>query len=288
MYIVLFLTLMTISYIFILILKGEKLVALRKSNISIGFVSSIGRHIEELKKRNIILKGTKWIAPKNLIGISILLFILSAVVLSYIIGVASTAVILSIPVLISPVIISKMLIKKNKRKILASLPMYAVNIKNYITEENNIISAIMRASVEPPLAVFVEKFKNNVSKGVNVLEALEILDKDVEVKEFSDLISGIKLCYKNGGDFVSVLEKYILIITKEAAYKEETEEKALSSILTLLIMICLNVIVVFFILSNKEYADIIRTTFAGKITLNLNAISYMVIAGLISKIYKED
>lgn len=166
--------------------------------------------------------------------------------------------------------------------------MYVVNIKNYITEENNIISAIMKVSAEPPLAVFVEKFKNNVSRGVNVIQALDILDKEVGIKEFSDLIAGIKLCYKNGGGFVSVLEKYIAIITKEATYKEETEEKAFSSILTLFIMVVLNIIVVLFILKNNEYADIIRTTFVGKMILNFNAISYMVIAGLVSKIYKED
>lgn len=287
-YIILFLILTVIVYVFILIIKGEKLVVVRGPNISIGVISNISKQIEDLKRRNILLKGMKFIKPINIFCISVALFILSVTILNFLIGVLSTSIILSFPVLISPVIISQILIKNNKRKVLASLPMYAVNLKNYITEDNNIVSAIMKSSAEPPLIVFISKFKNNILRGMNVLQALEILDKDVGVEKFSELIEVIKLCYISGGNFVSVLEKYIAIITKEATYKEQTEEKAFSSIITLLVMIVLNVIVIVFILKNNGYGNIIRNTFVGKTILNFNAISYMVIAGLVGKIYKEE
>lgn len=287
-YIILFLILTIVAYMFILIIKREKIVVVKGQDISIGFISNISKCLEDLKKRNILIKGTKWLTSINVFCISGVLFILSVIVLNLLIGVLSTAIILSFPILLSPIIISKILIKNNKRKVLECLPMYAINLKNYITEDNNIISAIMKASVEPPLDVFISKFKNNVSRGMNVLEALDILEKDVELKEFSELILGIKLCYTNGGKFVSVLEKYIAIITKEATYKEETEEKAFSSIITLIVMVILNAVVVVFLLKNNEYASVIRTTIVGKMILNINAISYMVIAGFVAKIYKEE
>jgi len=286
MYIILFLVLASISYALILILKSEKIESFIGQKIK--FISSISNYLVELEKRQILLKHIKMLTPVNIVIISVTLFVLSIILFNFAIGVLSTSIILSIPILVSPFIISKMLIKRNKHNILYSLPMYAVNLKNYISEDNNIIAAIMKTSVEPPLKIFIERFKGNVSRGVNVIEALDMLNREVDVKEFSDLIEGVKLCYINGGNFVSVLEKYISIITKEQTYKEESEEKAFSSILTLIIMIVLNIAVVLFILNNNEYSIIIRTTFMGKLILNINAISYMGIAVIMGKIYKEE
>ena len=282
-YLILFFILTILTYSIILVVKGEKTRLFKRSNLTF-----ISKYLDELNKRNIIVKSTRLLSPTNVAIISIILFVLSVILINWYIGVLSTSIILSIPILVSSIIVSKILIRKNKKKISSSLPMYAINLKNYITEENNIISAIMKASVEPPLDFFINKFKQYVSKGINVVQALEMLDKDVGVKRFSDLIVGIKMCYLNGGDFTAVLEKYIAIITKETATAEETEEKAFSSIMTLIIMCILNVIVVIFILNNKEYANIIKTTFVGKLILNMNAISYMLIAYLVSKIYKEE
>ena len=54
-------------------------------------------------------------------------------------------------------------------------------------------------------------------------------------------------------------------------------------------MIVLNVlVVVMFVFTNNEYASIMRETFFGKLVLNFNAVSYILIAYLISKIYKEE
>lgn len=282
-YIMLFFVLMITTYIVIIIVKGERICNFKQNEVTF-----ISKYLDELNKRNIVIRNAKWLTSTNIAIVSIVLFAISVILINWIVGVLSTSIILSVPILISPMILSRILIRKNKKKISAILPMYAINLKNYITEENNIISAIMKASVEEPLKFFINKFKNNVSKGINVVQALEMLDKDVGVKKFSDLIVGIKMCYLNGGDFVSVLEKYIKIITKEAVNSEETEEKAFSSIMTLIIMCVLNFIVVCYILNNNEYAHIIKTTFAGELILNMNAISYMVIAYLVSRIYKEE
>lgn len=283
-YIIIFFIFTMIIYMILYYFNGKKWIKDGDKKVS----AIILRYIQELESRQIVLKGKKWIKPINIIIFSIILFTISILTFNYIIGVLSTAIIISFPALMSPILISAILITNNKRKIIKILPMYVVNLKNYITEENNIIAAMMKCGVEQPLNIFIENFKRNVKGGMNVLAALEYLDKEIGIKQFTDLITGIKLCYTNGGNFAKVLEKYIAIITKEATYREETEEKALSSILTLIVMVGLNIIVTIFILNNKEYASILQATFIGQVILNINVLSYMFIAWLVSRIYKEE
>ena len=167
--------------------------------------------------------------------------------------------------------------------------MYAVNLKNHVSEDNNIIKAIQMTSVEEPLEKYIDKFTSNIKRGLNVIQAFEDLKNEVNIKNFDYLINSCETCYLNGGDFVKVLEQYINITTKENTEKESSKEKAYSDMLTLIIMVILNIfVVVCFVLANKDYAYIIRSTFVGRAILSLNALSYLVIAYLVSKMYKEE
>ena len=169
------------------------------------------------------------------------------------------------------------------------LPIYVVNIKNHISEDNNIVGAIQRTIVEQPLKKYIDIFKSNISRGMNVIEAFDLLKQEVNVKAFDSFVNSCEVCYLNGGDFNKVLEQYINMITKENVHKESAKEKAYADILTLVIMIILNVaVLVMFVFTNKEYAQIMRETFWGQLILNFNAVSYIVIAYLISRIYKEE
>lgn len=218
----------------------------------------------------------------GMLGISFVLFY------SYL-KIKSTAFILSLPFFLAPIIIIKILLNREKTQITRILPMYVVNIKNHISEDNNIITAMQRTIIEEPLRKYIDTFKTNVSRGMNVIEAFDKLKDAVNVKTFTVFINSCQVCYLNGGDFHKVLERYIEIITKENIHKESTKEKSYSDILTLMIMAALNVLViVMFVLTNKEYAAIMRETFLGRMILNFNAISYIVIAYLISRIYKEE
>lgn len=250
---------------------------------------AITTNLDELYSKKIININKKYLSILKITGISLFLFILSAFLLNMYIKVLSTSCILSIPILISPIIISKILIEKNKQKILKQLPFYVVNIKNQMKEDNNIIQAIKRAKVEEPLAKYINEFVSNVFNGVNVIESFNKLKQDVDVKDFTELINSFEVCYKNGGDFLNILEKYIHIKTKERLQKEETEEKAFSSVMTLIIMNVLNVIVIItFAFGNENYASIIRNTVVGRVILNINAITYMLTVITIAKVYKEE
>lgn len=240
-------------------------------------------------KRKLLPKKINKLNPFLVFAVMVGLFILSFIVFYSYLKVTSTSVILSLPFFISPVLIIKILLNKEKSSIIKLLPMYVVNIKNHIADDNNIIGAIQRTTVEEPLRKYVDAFKTNISRGMNVIEAFDLLKEDVNVKSFSSFINSCETCYLNGGDFNKVLERYIDMITKENVHKESAKEKAYADILTLIIMIGLNILViVMFVFTNKEYAQIMRETFFGKMILNFNAVSYILIAYLISRIYKEE
>ncbi len=256
-----------------------------KSKIS----RSLRSGINNLYDKKILRNSKRNITATKVIVASLIMFLVSVLILFLYIKVLSTAVILSIPFLVSPIILSKILIDVNRDKISKQIPFYTINIKNQMKEENDIVQAIKRARVEEPLARHIEKFKLNVFNGMNVISAFEKLKNDVNVKDFTELIDSFEVCYKNGGDFVKILEKFIFMKTKERMQKEETEEKAFSAVITLIVMMLLSIFVIMtFVFGNNEYANIIRGTFGGKLILNINAISYMITAWIIIRVYKEN
>ncbi len=249
----------------------------------------LSEYISISLKRRLVPEKTNKLSPVILLIIMFCLFVIFFTVFYSYIKVLTTALILSLPFLFSPIILFKILLNHEKSKIIKLLPMYVVNIKNHIDRDNNIIGAIQRTEVGEPLRKYVGAFKNNISRGMNVIEAFNNLKNEVNVKAFDGFVNACQVCYLNGGDFNNVLERYINIITKENIHKESAKEKAYADILTLLIMVVLNVlVVVMFVFTNNEYASIMRETFFGKLVLNFNAFSYILIAYLISKIYKEE
>lgn len=221
--------------------------------------------------------------------IMLAIFIISFLLFYSYLKILSTSIILAIPFSMFPIIVIKILFNKEKSNIIKSLPMYVINIKNHIADENNIISAIQKTIAQEPLSKYINNFKNNISRGMNAIEAFEILKKEVNIKMFDTFINACEVCYINGGNYKRVLENYINIITKENVHKESSKEKAYADILTLMIMVVLNVLViVLFVFTNEEYVQIIRNTVIGRLILNFNAISYIIIAYLVSRIYKEE
>lgn len=276
-----------ISYCIISYLESQK----RKSKLYIKEVplyKKIEGYTNVVLKKQLIKTKYK-ITPVTIFALMIIFFLIAVFLFNILIQIPSTAFILSLPFLLFPIIFIKVAINREKREILRQLPMYIINLKNHVSEENNIIKAIQITNVDEPLSKYIQDFKINVSRGMNVIEAFEILKSELEIKSMDGLIDSCETCYLSGGDFTNVLEQYLNIITKENRDKEETREKAYSDILTLLIMVLLNVfVIVFFVFGNKEYAYIIRETSLGRVILNFNALSYMLIGYLVSKIYKED
>lgn len=275
-----------IIYLLIPILKREKI---KTKLTQTKTYNKLSEYIFLSVKRKLFPKKLNNLSPVIMIAIMLFLFAISFILFYSYLKVFSTALILSLPFFISPILVIKVLLNKEKADIIKQLPMYVVNIKNHISDDNNIIGAIQRTTVEEPLRKYVDIFKVNISRGMNVMEAFDLLKKDVNVKLFTSFINSCEVCYLNGGDFNSVLEHYINMITKENVHKESAKEKAYADILTLIIMIALNVLVVVtFVFTNQEYAQIMRETFFGRLVLNFNALSYILIAYLISKIYREE
>ena len=284
-----FLSFMLISILIFLLLSK---ITIRKNKLNIlqtKTYNKISDYIFIAKKKKLISNKILKVNTLSMIILMIVMFLIAFSIFYSYLKVVSTSIILATPFFISPILFIKILINKEKGDIIKMLPMYIVNVKNHIDEDNNIISAIQRTTIEEPLKKYIDSFKMNVLRGMNVIEAFEILKQEVNVKIFDAFIAACVTCYLNGGDFNNVLEQYINMITKENIHKESTKEKAYSDILTLIIMVVLNVLViVMFVFTNKEYSQIIRGTTLGRLILNFNAFSYILIACLISKIYKEE
>lgn len=290
-YFFIYLILMVVGFVIIYSLLGvfSKIKLDKKIKTDFNIVKKIEDQLLIMTKKRLIPPKLKFITPVFIISLMFVIFIISFSLFYSYLKVISTALILSLPFSISPIIIIRLYINKEKNSINRLLPMYAVNLKNHVSEDNNIIKAIQMTSVEEPLEKYIDKFTSNIKRGLNVIQAFEDLKNEVNIKNFDYLINSCETCYLNGGDFVKVLEQYINITTKENTEKESSKEKAYSDMLTLIIMVILNIfVVVCFVLANKDYAYIIRSTFVGRAILSLNALSYLVIAYLVSKMYKEE
>jgi len=251
--------------------------------------SRISDEIFNLLKRELIPNKFKGLTPVWLLVVMTVIGVAAFLIINTYIKVTITSIVLTLPFFLSPILISIFLSNKEKSNVMKMLPMYIINLKNHVSEDNNIIKAIQMTTLDEPLRKYINQFKDNVSRGMNVMEAFDKLKSDVDVKHFNTFINSCEVCYMNGGDFTSLLKRYVNMITKEIYHKEETKEKAYSDILTLIIMIVLNVLViVMFVFANVEYAAIIRGTLFGQIILTLNALSYILIAYFVFKLYKEE
>lgn len=242
---------------------------------------------EELTKQGILLNKIEKISFNNISLILIILFSILMIAFYKVIGVFSTAVILSLPVFFIPKIIYTFLINRNKQKTMELLPGYIINLKNYVEQDNNIIFAMKDTICPEPLGRHIKVFNDTVRRGIDVNKAFKKLKESVNIKNFSSFVTAIETCYLNGGNFSRVIERFVDIISKENMNREKFREKAYSSVIILIVLIIINIYLIFaFVFSNPEYSQIIKGTVIGKIILNINAITYIFIGYLISKIYR--
>lgn len=272
--------------IFLLIIFAVNKVNTRKV-LSSQIFSKIGENISQLKNRNLKNKTLKIITPLNVVIVSVICFLLAFVLIYSFLRLFVSSVIISIPFAFVPYTLLKLKIGQEKDKIKRLLPMYAINLKGHISTENNIILAIKRTKVEEPLYKYISKFIVNVERGMNITDAFNILKNDVDVPEFTELISAFQVCYQNGGKFVNILDVFSKQVSSLLMIEEKEREKNFSSAITLVVMLGLNVfLVVSYVFGNNEFASIIRESFAGHIVMDINAISCVLCIYFLFKMYK--
>ncbi|MBR5227415.1 MAG: type II secretion system F family protein [Clostridia bacterium] len=285
------LLMLTILYIiFYNLLKSSKNIKFRieSSNQNILF-KKVSDIVNVMYIKNLLKTSNKYVTPINIIFISIIFFLISFVLIYSFLKVFIAAIIFSLPFLILPYISLKILIRFEKSKIKRQLPVFVVNLKGHITNENNIILAIKQTTIEEPLKKYILKFLISVERGMNINDAFEFLKNEVNVKEFSNLIEAFKICYLNGGNFVAILDKFLLRINKQLIQEEKEKEKSLSSIITLMVMMLLNVfLIITYVYGSKENINIIKETLSGRLILDINAICCVMCLLFLYKMYKME
>lgn len=231
---------------------------------------------------------------KKITSIAVFCISLAVAILTYFLSsisikIVSTSVILSIVSFFVPSFILSIIVNSKEQKIRNILPSYIVNLKNNLEVTNNIIKAMKITKVETPLEYSINNFNYKIEKGINVYECFNELKENIHIDVFASLVDAFKICYSKGGDFVCVLNKYIDIISKENAEKAKLKENSNATILTLIIMVCINVGLLFsVVLSNPEYSKIILGTLAGHVIINFEIISYLLVIYFVYKVYKME
>lgn len=221
--------------------------------------------------------------------ISLVLSIIVFFISIFFIKIPSTAVILSLITLTIPYIIIDLFLNVYMQRIRTSLPSYIVNLKSNIDISNDIIKAIRITRVEAPLSYSIDNFNEKVKRGINVVKCFDELKEDINIEMFSSLIDALKICYTNGGEYNSILDKYIDISSKQNTEKAKVSEESSTIIITLIVMVIINIFLfIAVVLGNNEYREIILGTIPGHIIINFGIISYIVILYFVYKIYKME
>ena len=203
-------------------------------------------------------------------------------------NVISTSILISIFSFFIPYNLITRIYYKRKEKIIKLFPTYIITLKTYTQLTNDIIIAFRNAKTIEPLKTYIDRFNIYVEKGINVFDSLELLKKDIDIKQISDFLSSIQVCYINGGNFNILLNRYAKLLLKSNLQKEKEEQEIFSSITVLIILIVINLMLLFlFVFSDSEYKAIITTTFTGKLILNINILSYIFIYFIIKKFSRK-
>lgn len=245
--------------------------------------------IVEANNRQIFHRYSRYINLNNLIILSLSLFYIFYIILNKIYNSSLLSIAQALPILFLPYVSLNILIQRERYNILKILPNFCINIKNQLIKNNNIVLAIKNVKVLNPLKKYIDQFIINVNNSMEVNTAFSILKKQVGINEFSELISLFQICYQNGGDFISILEKYIKFLLNRISNKEKEKQDAYSSIIILIIMIIMSVfILIFFIIKNVENKQLMLSTIAGNIILLTNVLGYIYCFWAVFKIYRME
>lgn len=253
-----------------------------KSKISnISFIQKLKIYII----KNCEISHNKFISPVILVIISLIIGIITFFVSYKVLKIFSSAVILSVYSVILPIQIIRLIKQYNKRKVFSVFPIYLSTLKNYTKTQNDIVSAFKNSKPNKEVEPYITSFNNKVENGVKVYDAFEEMKDEIKIGKISDFITMLEYCYINGGDFTPLIDKYTSIIMKINIQNESDKEKSFSTKAVLIFLIIINLYMLFgFVMANPLYKDIIINSFFGKLIVNINIISYLIIFIIFQKI----
>lgn len=250
------------------------------------FLYEFKNNILQVKKLN---NKFNYISLYSFIIFSFFLMIISFVFSYKIFHIISTSLIISVISFFIPNIILKYILNKHKEKLMREFPTYAITLKNYTKVNNDLIFAFKRASVTGSFKKYIETFNFSIEKGLKVDYCFEKLKNDININQINNFFTASNNCYKNGGDFSKLLDKYSNILTKVNLQKEKEKEESFASKLILYILIMVNIYLLFgFVFNDEEYKNVLINTFFGKTIININILSYFFIMFFIKKINKME
>ncbi|MEG2348704.1 MAG: type II secretion system F family protein [Clostridia bacterium] len=188
-----------------------------------------------------------------------------------------------------PYIVIKFIYDKKKSDIIQIFPTYIVSLKNYTQVSNDIIVAMKKTIPPEEIKKYIETFNFSVESGISVYDAFENLKEKFNIGKINDFFSSCQYCYINGGNFTKLLDKYAKILNKRNIQIEKEKQENFSSKIVMYIMIAINIYMLFgFSFSTVEYKQIMTQTLVGKVIVNINIISYIIMFIISNKFNKVE
>jgi hypothetical protein len=92
-----------------------------------------------------------------------------------------------------------------------------------------------------------------------------------------------------GGNFSNLLDKYLYILINTKTQKEKQKEESLSSKIVLGVLIVINMYMLYsYIYQNNKNLEVMLNTLPGKLIININVVSYILIFYILLKINKME
>lgn len=254
------------------------------NNSNNSYIKKLKSIIDDLKSFNFSCRF-KFLLPIHIIIISVIFSIIMYFVSLKVFSIKSSAIVISMFSFMFPYVLLKYIVYIQKENILKNFPTYISNLKKYVKTNNNIILAMKNAKASFPLSIYIENFNITVENGMEIYKAFDKLKKDINIERITEFITIIQVCYKNGGNFEKLLDRYSQILINRNLQKEKEKQNAYTSKIVLVILILINIYILYtFIYRNNEYFYIMTKTIPGIIIININILSYLFIIYLIKKI----
>ena len=203
-----------------------------------------------------------------------------------------SAIIISVLISLTPVFILDILAKYNSEKVRRKLAGFISILNRWCAVKEDIFYAFEKSldsGIGEPLETYVRDMLVQASRGVDPLEALNMLLMKVDSSQFKDFIINIKQNVKHRGDI-----RKLLTNLEEQFYKieEECNRRKISTykdrITIYFIMVMVLVVGYTFLKINPQVEQFYLSTYQGKIILMFFSILYALGFYITLGIYKLD
>ena len=199
-----------------------------------------------------------------------------------------SSILFSVIILFFPLTIIEIVVNFIDSKIKKEFILLIINLQSFSKSTNNIILGFKEIKIHGYIKRYIDNFNTLISSGFSIGQAFDNLIKEINIREIGNIIYLLKLNYINGGDSYEILKESHNYLFEMEKIKQNVIEKKFNILAIFMVILAINIFfLVFFVLKNNEYKEILLNTFFGKIILDFNSFIYFLAYFYLKKLIKE-